>query len=94
MYKIDRYFTESCCVAKKLSLVLCDDREVWRGVERLKREMIYAYTRLIHFLVQQKPTEHCKAITLQFLKIERKNKTILLAKGFLVVWLVLLSTIC
>ena len=31
MYKTDRYFPGSCCTGKKLSLVLCDDLEVWMG---------------------------------------------------------------
>ena len=29
--------------------------------ERYKREGIYVYTQLIHFVVQQKLTQHCKA---------------------------------
>ena len=37
---------------------------------RLKREGIYVYLWLIHFVEQQKPTQHCKAIILQ----ERKKK--------------------
>ena len=30
-----------------------------------KREALYVYIRLTHFIVQQKPTEHCKEIILQ-----------------------------
>ena len=36
---------------------------------RLKKEGIYVYLWLIQVLVQQKPTQHCKAIILQFKKI-------------------------
>ena len=35
---------------------------------RLKREGIYICLQLIHFIVQQKLTQHCKAIILQFKK--------------------------
>ena len=40
-------------------MVLCDDLEGWDGKgvgARLKREGIYVYTQLIHFVVQQKLT--------------------------------------
>ena len=48
--------------------------DVWDGDEvgrRSKGEGIYVYLKLIHFAVQQKLTEHCKAITFQ-LKIKKK----------------------
>ena len=46
--------------------MLWDDLHGWDGVgERFKREGIYAYTYLIHVIIQQKLTQHCKAITLQ-----------------------------
>ena len=37
---------------------------------QLKREGMYVHLELIHAVVQQKPTQHCKTITLQlkFLK--------------------------
>ena len=35
---------------------------------RLKRERIYVYLRLIHIVVWQKATQHCKAIILQLKK--------------------------
>ena len=35
---------------------------------RLKRKDIYVYLQLIHFVVQQKLTHHCKAIILQLKK--------------------------
>ena len=40
-----------------------------------KREGIYVYIRLIHFAVQQKITQHCKATIFQFLffQVKRKN---------------------
>jgi len=37
-------------------------------VGRHRREGTYVYLQLMHAFVQQKPTEHCKAIILQFLK--------------------------
>ena len=40
---------------------------------RSKREGIYAYIELVHFVVQQKLIEHCKAIILQ-LKINVKKR--------------------
>ena len=47
--------------------MLCDDPEEWGGGVggRLKGEGIYVYIQLIHIIVQQKPTQNCKAITLQ-----------------------------
>ena len=39
---------------------------------RFKREGIYVYLQLIHFLVQQKLIQHCKAIILQ-LKIKQST---------------------
>ena len=39
----------------------------WNGgvAVRSKRKGIYAYINLIYVVVQQKPTQHCKAIILQ-----------------------------
>ena len=34
--------------------------------KRLKREGMYVYLKLTHVIVRQKPTQHCKAIILQF----------------------------
>ena len=49
----------------------------WGRGGRVKREAIYVYLELIHVAVQQKPMQHCKAITLQlkrkFLKMEGKK---------------------
>ena len=45
------------------------------GREKLKREGTYVYRWLIHIVVQQKPTRHCKAIILQWKKqIKKKNR--------------------
>ena len=44
----------------------------WVGAGRLKREGIFVYIELTHTLVQQKPTQHYKAIILQ-LKINLKK---------------------
>ena len=46
---------------------------VGRGWGRSKREGIYVYIGLIHFVVQQKLTQHCKAIIPQLNK--QTNKT-------------------
>ena len=60
---------------RELSLVLCDNLEEWDGGgvgegRRFKRKGTYVYVRLIHVVVWQKPTEHCKSIIheLKFLK--------------------------
>ena len=48
----------------------CDDidgQDTGSG-RRLEREGIYVYIQLIHIVVKQKLTQHCKAIILQFLK--------------------------
>ena len=49
--------------------MLCDDLEGGMGVGwRFKREGICVYLWLIRVVVQPKPTQHCKAIILQFQK--------------------------
>ena len=50
--------------------MLCDGLEGWdRGCRgRLKKEAIYVYFQLSHIVVQQKPAQHCKAITLELKK--------------------------
>ena len=56
----------------------CDDPEgggAYSG-KRLKMEGINVYLGLIHFVVQQKPTQNCKAIILQ-LKIILKKLPVL-----------------
>ena len=48
--------------------MLHDNLEGWDGWEvggRFKKEEICVYLWLIHVDVLQKPTQHCKAITLQ-----------------------------
>jgi len=55
--------------------VLCDDLEGWdRGEdrERLKTEEIHVHLQLVHIVVQQKLTQHCKAVNLQ-LKMNKKK---------------------
>ena len=42
------------------------------GRRRLKRDGIHIYLQLIHIVVQQKLTQHCKAIILQS-KLEKKR---------------------
>ena len=61
---------------RSFSSVSCEDldrRDGWGlgGVGgRFKRKRVYVYTQLIHFTVQQKLKQHCKAITFQ----KKKNK--------------------
>ena len=42
----------ACCIAQKLSLVLCDDLEKGGMGGRLTSEGIYAYLKLIHAVIQ------------------------------------------
>ena len=65
--------------AEKSVPVLCDDLESHgRGMGgRAKGKGIYAYTQLIHLVVQQKLTEHCKAIIFQFFfKVSTLSETL------------------
>ena len=45
----------------------------WGVGGRFKREETYVYLWLMHTVIWQKPTEHCKAITLQVKKGEKKS---------------------
>ena len=45
----------------------------WSGEKRAKREKMHEYVELIHFTVQQKLAQHCKAIIFQQKKKERKK---------------------
>ena len=52
----------------EFSSVLCDYLDGWdvgQVAGRSQRKGIYLYVWLIHFVVQQKLTQHCKAIILQ-----------------------------
>ena len=49
----------------------------WREGEvgrRLEREAMYAYIQLIHAVVQQKLTQHCKATIVQLKNKLKKKK--------------------
>ena len=52
---------------RELSAMLCDDLDKggWQVEGRLKRKGIHVYIELIHIVVQEKLTQHCKAIMLQ-----------------------------
>ena len=51
---------------RELSSALCDDLERWDEVGgRLMREGIYVYIQLIRIIVQEKLTQHCKAVIFQ-----------------------------
>ena len=49
-------------------------KSYWKAVGgKFKRKRICAYIQLIHSLVQQKLTQHCKLITLQLKKKKKKQ---------------------
>jgi len=60
---------------RELSSVLCEDLEGWDGARGVSeggsRGRRYVYLELIHIVTQQRPTQCCKAISLQ-LKINLK----------------------
>ena len=50
--------------------MLCDDQEGWDRYDGREAQEggdmgIYVYVQLIHFVIKQKLTQHCKAIILQ-----------------------------
>ena len=53
--------------------MLCDDLGGWDGggVGRRSERGDMVYIQLIHFIIQQKPTQHCKAIIFQLKKKKR-----------------------
>ena len=53
---------------------LCDDLDGWAGCGRgpRRRGYLYMYMELIHFVVQQKLTQHCKTTILQIF-LKKKN---------------------
>jgi len=53
---------------RELSSVPCDDLEGWDGEGSSKREGVYVCIELIHFIVQQKLTQHWEAVILQLKK--------------------------
>ena len=62
----------SCYITHTAQTSICDNLEGWDVEGRFKMEGTYVYLWLIHVLVWQKPTPHCKAIIIQ-LKINVKN---------------------
>ena len=61
---------EAAAQHKEISSVLCDhlegwDREDGREIQEGGDMGIYVYVQLIHFVIKQKLTHHCKAIILQ-----------------------------
>ena len=70
MHQIDSQW-EQTIKHRKLSSVFCDDLDGWVGVGvggRSKRVGVQVYIQLIHFTVQHKLRQHCKAIILQLKK--------------------------
>ena len=55
--------------------MLCDNLERWDGGQWDEREGIYVYLWLIRFVIQQKPTKHCKAIILQLIMNLKKSSS-------------------
>ena len=60
----------SSCIAREISLVLCDhlegwDREDGRETQEGGDMGIYLYVLQIHFVIKQKLTHHCNAIIVQ-----------------------------
>ena len=78
--EIDSYW-EAAAQHREISSVICDhlegwDREGGRETQEGGDMGIYVYVQLIHFVIKQKLTHHCKAITLQkrcFKKKKRKG---------------------
>ena len=67
--KIDSQW-EAAAQYREISSVLCDhlegcDREGGRQMQEGGDMEIYVYVQLIHFVIQQKLTHHCKVIILQ-----------------------------
>ena len=58
---------------RELSSVPCDDLEGWDGGGSSKREGVYVCIELIHFIVQQKLTQHWEAIILRLKKNPTEN---------------------
>ena len=61
---------EAAAQHKEINSVLCDhlegwDREDGREIQEGGDMGIYVYVQLIHFVIKQKLTHHCKAIILQ-----------------------------
>ena len=62
----DSLFKSISCIAQGAQLgALWWPRLGWDGDRRFRRDGIYVYIWLIHFIVQQKLIQHCKAIILQ-----------------------------
>ena len=80
MCKIESQW-EASVQHRELSLVLCDDLEGWdwggRIGGRFKRQRTYVYTKLIHVVVQQELTQHCRAIIFQFKKKKEQNNILI-----------------
>ena len=61
--------------------MLCDVLEGWgegSGREAHEGGDIYIYLRLIHIVVQQELTQHCKVVILQLKKSHLKNDNLFL----------------
>ena len=75
---VSRYPEGSCCIIQEAQhSALRRPRGVrrWGGgrIGQRIKERIHVYLQLIHMVVWQKPTQHCKAIIFQ-LKVKKKKK--------------------
>ena len=70
MCKIDCQW-EAAVDHRELSSKLCDDLDREMGAGRLSREETYVYLQLVPVVIQQKLTQHRKAIIRQLKKKER-----------------------
>ena len=70
---VNQMLVKSCCSQRSLAWSLTGGTGVQVG-GRLKKEGIHVYLGPIHLAVQQKPTQHSKAITLQ-VKIHFKKSS-------------------
>jgi len=55
----------------------------WRLGERFRREGTYVFLWLMHVVVWQKPTQHCKVIILQ---LKRNNSPLEIIEKYHVLW--------
>ena len=68
---------EPAAYLRELTLMLCDDLEGWDGGAivggRSQRKGMSVYAQLIHFISQQKLTQHCKATILFSFFFKKKD---------------------
>ena len=66
-----------CCMTQETQPALCNNLEGWDGrkvARKFKRKGTCVFLRLIYVDVWQKPTQFCKAISLQLNKFKIKKQ--------------------